>query len=45
MKSLASSVKYLGQWFENNLEFDSHVKKLETDLAKYAGLFYKKEIS
>ena len=37
----ATSVKYLGQWFENNLNIDTQIKKLETDLAKYAGLFYK----
>ena len=36
-----TSVKYLCLWFENNLKFDTHIKKSETDLAKYAGLFYK----
>ena len=37
----ATSVKYLGLWFEDNLQFDTHIQKLETDLAKYAGLFCK----
>ena len=35
----ATSVKCLCLWFEDNLKFDTHLKKLETDLAKYAGLF------
>ena len=37
----ATSVKYLGLWFEDNLKFDTHIKKIETDLAKYADLFNK----
>ena len=37
----ATSVRYLSLWFEDNLKFDTHEKKLETDLAKHAGLFYK----
>ena len=37
----ATSVKCLCLLFENNLKFDTHLKKLETDLAKYARLFCK----
>ena len=34
----ATSVKYVGLWFEDNLKFDTPIKMLPTDLAKYADL-------
>ena len=37
----APSLKYLGVWLEDNLKFNIHIKKFETDVAKYAGLFHK----
>ena len=35
------SVKYLGLWLDDNLNFTTHIKKLETYLAKYAGVLYR----
>ena len=34
-------MKGLYLWFEDNLKFDTHLKKLETELTKYARLFCK----
>ena len=39
--TFTTSVKYLSLWFKDNLKFDTHIKKLETDLAKYASVLQK----
>ena len=34
-------VKYLGLWLDNDLKFHTHIQRLETQSAKYTGMFYR----
>ena len=34
-------LKYLGLWLGDDLKFPTHIQHLETNLAKYTGMFYR----
>ena len=37
----SKTIKYLGLWLDENINWLTHIKHLETILAKYTGMFYK----